>query len=39
VELLAIHTADAVDHQMVVDVVGVHMGGDHHLEAGELPLG
>ena len=24
---------------MVVDVVGVHMGGDHHFEAGELPLG
>ena len=39
VEFFPVYTADAVDHQMVVDVVGIYMSGDHHLEAGELPLG
>lgn len=39
VELLSVYIADAVDHQMVVDVAGVHVGGDHNLEAWELPLG
>jgi hypothetical protein len=32
-ELLPIHTTDAVDHQVIVNVIGIHMGSDHHLEA------
>ena len=39
VEFPPVHAADAVDHQVVVDVVGIHMGGDHHFEVWELPLG
>ena len=39
VELLPVDTTDAVDYQMVVEVVGVHMGGDHDLEAGKFSLG
>ena len=38
-ELPAVDTADAVDHQMVVQMVGVDVGGDQHLEVWELSLG
>ena len=38
VELAAVLEADAVHHQVVVGVAGVHMGGHQHLEVRELPL-
>ena len=38
VELSATLTADAVHHQMVVEVAGVHVGGDHHLIVGKRSL-
>ena len=39
VELFSGGAADAVDYQMVMEVVGIHMGGDHNLEAGKFSLG
>ena len=39
VELVAVLVADTVHHHVVVQVAGVHVGGDHHLEVRELPLG
>lgn len=39
VELAAILPAHAVDDEVVVEVVGVHMSGDYHLELWEQPLG
>ena len=39
VELVSVAKADAVDHEMVVQMVGVNVCGDHHLEVRELPLG
>ena len=39
VELVTILVADAVHHHVVVQVAGVDVGGDHHLEAWKLPLG
>ena len=38
-ELVSILVADAVHHHVVVQMTCVNMGGDHHLEAWELPLG
>ena len=38
VELVAILEADAVDHQMVVQMARVNVGGNYHLEVWELPL-
>ena len=32
VELLAAHAAYRIDHQVIVDVSGVNMGGDYNLE-------
>ena len=39
VELVPIFAADAVDYEMVVQVTCVNVGGDHHFEIRELPLG
>ena len=39
VEFFPVLEADTVHHQVVVQVVGVHMGCYQHLEIGELPLG
>ena len=39
VELAACGAAHAVDDEVAVEMVGVHMGGDHHLEVREQPLG
>ena len=36
---MPIAEADAVHHQMVVQVVGVNVCSDHHLEVRKLPLG
>ena len=38
VELMAILPANAVDDEVVVEVIGVHVGGDYHLELREQPL-
>ena len=34
VELVSILVADAVDDHVVVQMSGVNVGGDHHLESG-----
>ena len=39
VEFFSILKADTVHHQVVVQVVGVHMGCYQHLEVWKLPLG
>ena len=39
VEFPAIPEADAVHHQVVVQMVGVYVGGHQHLETWKLPLG
>ena len=39
VELLTILKAHIVHHQVIVEMLCVHMGGNQHLEVGELPLG
>ena len=39
VEFPAIPEADAVHHQVVVQMVGVYVGGHQHLEIWKLPLG
>lgn len=39
VEFPAVLEADAVHDQVVVQVVGVYVGGHQHLEVGKLPLG
>ena len=39
VELLTILKAHTVHHQVIVEMLCVHMGGNQHLEVGELPLG
>ena len=38
-ELVPILVVDAVHHHVVVQMTCVNVGGDHHLEAWELPLG
>ena len=38
VELVTILEAHAVDHQMVVQMARVNVGGNYHLEVWELPL-
>ena len=38
-ELVSVTEADAVHHQMVVQMSCVNVGGDYHLEVRELPLG
>ena len=39
VELLPVHTAHRIDHQVIVDVSGVYMGGDYNLEVWKFFLG
>ena len=39
VELLTILKAHTVHHQVIVEMLCVHMGGNQHLEVGKLPLG
>lgn len=39
VEFAACLAANTVDDQVVVEVVGVHMGGDYYLELREQLLG
>ena len=39
VEFFAVLEADAVHHQVAVQMVGVDVGGHQHLEVRELPLG
>ena len=38
-EFPAVPKADAVYHQVVVRMLGIHMGGHQHLKVRELPLG
>ena len=38
-ELVTVLERDAVHHQVVVQVIGVYVGGHQHLEVRELPLG
>lgn len=38
VELVSILPAHAVDDQVIVEVLGIHMGGNHHLVLREQPL-
>lgn len=37
VELPAVLEADAVHHQMVVEMLRIHVGSHQHLKVGELP--
>ena len=39
VEFPAVPETDAVYHQVVMRMLGIHMGGHQHLEVRELPLG
>lgn len=39
VEFLAVLERDAVHHQVIVQVIGVDVGGHQHLEIWKLPLG
>ena len=39
VELVAVFVANAVHHHVVMQMSGVHVGSDYHLEIWELPLG
>ena len=38
-ELVAVFVANAVHHHVVMQMSGVHVGSDYHLEIWELPLG
>ena len=38
-ELVSVAEADTVDHEVVVQMTCVNVGGNHYLEVRELPLG
>lgn len=35
-ELLAVHAAYRIDHQVIVDVSGIYVCGDYNFKVGEL---